>query len=117
MKKKFSLKKLLPYAIIISAVLIFGIIFYKDLSKFVVEQLIYSVMKSRNVSYEDGLYVGLCGTGSPLPDINRAGPCIAVLAGNHFFIVDAGEGSVKNVLLMNLPISRADAVLLTHFHY
>jgi len=51
-----------------------------------------------------------------MPDINRAGPCIAVLAGEHFFIVDAGEGSARNVLLMNLPIRNAEAILLTHFH-
>jgi len=49
-------------------------------------------------------------------DVHRAGPCVAVLAGRHFFIVDAGEGSTRNVLLMNLPVGKADAILLTHFH-
>jgi ribonuclease Z len=39
-----------------------------------------------------------------------------VVAGSHFFIVDAGEGSAKNVLLMKLPIGKLEAVLLTHFH-
>jgi len=79
-------------------------------------QIVRSRMAKRNVHFEDGLYIGLCGTGSPLPDINRAGPCIAVLAGSHFFIVDAGEGSTRNILLMNLPILNTDAILLTHFH-
>jgi ribonuclease Z len=77
---------------------------------------IHSSMAKRNVHFEDGLYAGLCGTGSPMPDINRAGSCVAVLAGKHFFIVDAGEGSTRNILLMNFPIGRADAILLTHFH-
>ncbi|HUH99132.1 MAG TPA: MBL fold metallo-hydrolase [Anaerolineales bacterium] len=78
--------------------------------------LVRSAMAKRNVQFEEGLYAGLCGTGSPMPDINRTGSCIAVLAGKHFFIVDAGEGSTRNVLLMNLPLARADAILLTHFH-
>ncbi len=75
-----------------------------------------SAMARKNVHFEDGIYIGLCGTGSPMPDINRAGSCVAVLAGEHFFIVDAGEGSTRNILLMNLPIGTADAILLTHFH-
>lgn len=29
----------------------------------------------------DGLTAGFCGTGSPLPDRTRAGPCTAVVAG------------------------------------
>jgi ribonuclease Z len=77
---------------------------------------VHSAMAGRKVHFEDGLYAGLCGTGSPMPDIHRAGSCVAVLAGEHFFIVDAGEGSTRNVLLMNFPIGKADAILLTHFH-
>ena len=45
--------------------------------------------------FEDGLYAGLCGTGSPMPNINCAGSCVAVLAGEHFLVVDAGEGSTR----------------------
>jgi ribonuclease Z len=73
-------------------------------------------MAQRIVHFEDGLYAGLCGSGSPLPDSQRAGPCIGVLAGSQFFIVDAGEGSTRNILLMKLPIRNAEAILLTHFH-
>src|SRR5438477_6958637 len=29
----------------------------------------------------DGLHVGLCGAGSPMPDPRRAGPCTVVIAG------------------------------------
>ena len=78
--------------------------------------IVRSALAKRNVQLEDGIYVGLCGTGSPLPDVHRVGACVAVLAGKHFFVVDAGEGSTRNVLLMNLPLIRADAILLTHFH-
>ena len=46
----------------------------------------------------DGLYVALCGAGSPLPDPNRSGPCTAVIAGDQLYVVDSGAGSSKNPL-------------------
>ena len=64
----------------------------------------------------DGLHVALCGTGSPLPNLSRAGPCQVVIAGRHMFVVDAGEGSARNIALMGLPNGRIEAVFLTHFH-
>lgn len=62
------------------------------------------------------LQVVLCGTGSPLPDPDRAAACTAVIAGGHFVLVDAGPGSWETLDLANLPIARVEAVLLTHFH-
>ena len=41
-----------------------------------------------------------------MPDPVRAGPCVAVLAGKDLFVVDSGSGSVRNLLLMNLPPPR-----------
>lgn len=64
----------------------------------------------------DGLHVGLCGAGAPLPDPTRAGPCVAVLAGRRLFVVDAGDGGVRNLALMNLPPPQVEAAFLTHFH-
>jgi ribonuclease Z len=64
----------------------------------------------------DGLHVGLCGSGSPMADPTRAGPCTAVVAGRDLFVVDSGAGSTRNLTLMNLPPARVSAVLLTHFH-
>lgn len=64
----------------------------------------------------DGLHVALCGTGSPLPDPTRAGPCTVVIAGTHIFVVDIGEGGAKHMTLMKLPIGRVEALFLTHFH-
>lgn len=64
----------------------------------------------------DGLHLGLCGTGSPMPDPTRAGPCVAVVAGQRLFIVDSGSGSTRNLSLMNLPPTRVEAVFITHFH-
>ncbi len=66
--------------------------------------------------WDDGLHAGLAGTGSPFPDINRAGPCIVVAAGKHLYIVDAGDGAARNISLMGFQIGKVDAILLTHFH-
>lgn len=63
-----------------------------------------------------GLHAAFCGTGSPLPDPDRAGPCLAIIAGKRLIIVDAGEGAARNLALMGLPASRIERVLLTHFH-
>jgi len=64
----------------------------------------------------DGLHVGLCGSGSPMPDPTRAGPCTVVVAGRQMFVVDSGEGSTKNLSLMNLPPALVSGILITHFH-
>lgn len=64
----------------------------------------------------DGLHVGLCGSGAPMPDPTRAGPCVAVVAGRKLFVVDSGSGSTRNLALMNLQPAEVDGVFLTHFH-
>ncbi len=64
----------------------------------------------------DELSVLLCGTGTPLPDRMRAGPCAMVAAGNRLYVIDAGIGSVQNMLLWRIPLENVKGVLLTHFH-
>jgi ribonuclease Z len=76
-----------------------------------------AVQPERSEWLDDGaLHVILCGTGSPLPSAERAGPCTAVIAGGHFLLVDVGPGSNANLGLWRLPRARLDGVLLTHFH-
>jgi ribonuclease Z len=62
------------------------------------------------------LRVVLCGTASPLPNRERAGPCAAVLVEGRVFVVDAGGGGIRNLLLWQIPADRILAVFLTHFH-
>jgi ribonuclease Z len=64
----------------------------------------------------DGLHVALCGAGGPLPDPKRSGACVAVVAGQQLFVVDAGTNGLRNLLRMRYPVGRIEAVLLTHFH-
>jgi ribonuclease Z len=44
---------------------------------------------------------------------NDAKPCMAVFAGGHFFVVDAGSGTAASLAHHNIPMGRLDAVLLT----
>ena len=64
----------------------------------------------------DGLHVFVCGSGSPLPDADRAGPCLGVVAGQQAFVFDAGSGSTRKLLRMGFPIERLRAAYLTHLH-
>lgn len=91
-------------------------IFYKPLTTAMLKRIIHHRLANLTYHFEDGLHAGLCGTGSPLADAKRAGPCIAVVAGKHLYIVDVGDGATKNINLMGFQAGRIDAVLLTHFH-
>lgn len=64
----------------------------------------------------DGLHVFVCGAGTPLPDPKRNGPCMAVIAGKHHFVIDAGSGGARTMIRMAYPIGKIDAILLTHLH-
>lgn len=64
----------------------------------------------------DGLHLMLCGSGSPMPDPTRAGPCVAVVAGKRLMIVDVGSGGVRNLAPRGLPVGRVEDVFITHFH-
>ena len=60
--------------------------------------------------------VTLLGTGSPLPDPNRAGPATLVRAGDANLLVDAGRGVVMRLAAAGLFPSMVTGVLLTHLH-
>lgn len=66
--------------------------------------------------FGDGLHVVLCGAGSPMPDLKRAGPCVAVIAGEQVLIVDVGSGSARQLAPAGIATGKIAAVLLTHFH-
>jgi ribonuclease Z len=76
---------------------------------------VYKIKHSRLI-LEDGLHALLTGTGAPIADIKRAGPSVAVQAGNKLFIVDAGDGSARNLQGAGFNVGKVEAVFITHFH-
>jgi len=60
--------------------------------------------------------VTLLGTGSPIPDANRAGPSTLVAAGSARLLVDAGRGVLMRLAGAGAFPVMLDAVLLTHLH-
>jgi len=67
--------------------------------------------------FSDGrIHLFLAGTGTPLSGKSRAGSCAVVIAGKHFFMIDAGAGSWKNIVSEKLPVNKLSGILLTHYH-
>jgi ribonuclease Z len=56
------------------------------------------------------------GTGSPLPDPNRAGAATLVQAGGQALLVDCGRGVLLRLAAAGLGPGMLSAVLLTHLH-
>lgn len=64
----------------------------------------------------DGIHVLLGGAGGPLTDVKRSGPCLAVQAGSHLYVIDAGTNGARNLGRFSVDVGRVEAVLLTHAH-
>jgi len=60
--------------------------------------------------------VTLLGTGSPIPDPNRAGPSTLVRAGDQTFLVDCGRGVLQRTAALGVGANSLTALLLTHLH-
>ncbi len=58
----------------------------------------------------------LTGTGSPLPDPNRAGPSTLVKAGDTHILIDAGRGTVMRMAGARSLPALLSGVLITHLH-
>ncbi len=62
------------------------------------------------------LTITLLGTGSPLPDPNRAGPATLVQAPGENYLIDAGRGVLMRLAAAGTAANQLTAVLLTHLH-
>lgn len=62
------------------------------------------------------LSVLMVGTGTPLPDVTRAGPSTMIAAGSHLWLVDAGVDTARNLQLWKVPLDKIDGILITHLH-
>jgi len=62
------------------------------------------------------LEIVLTGTGSPIPNANRAGPSTLVKAGDTHVLVDCGRGVVMRMAAAGSMPPFLAAVLITHLH-
>jgi len=60
--------------------------------------------------------VTLLGTGSPIPDPDRAGPSTLIRAGGQTFLVDCGRGVQLRLAAAGSAANTLTALLLTHLH-
>jgi ribonuclease Z len=60
--------------------------------------------------------ITLLGTGVPIPNPERFGPCTLVEAGDQKVLIDAGRGATMRLYQLKVPIGRIDVQLLTHYH-
>jgi len=71
----------------------------------------------RSGLFEDGrLHVFTLGTGSPQLGGRRMPVANAVIAGEEFLILDAGEGASRTMGELGLPVQRITGVFITHWH-
>lgn len=87
------------------------------------DALLSRAIEQKVTSYQTHLFedpqalnIIFCGTGSPIPTVDRAGSCIGVIAGQKMYVIDTGPRSTNNLNLWRIPLKQVKAVLLTHFH-
>lgn len=56
------------------------------------------------------------GTSASAPSIYRGLPSAAVLAGQHRFLIDCGEGTQRQILRSGIGFKKLNRILLTHGH-
>lgn len=56
------------------------------------------------------------GTSASAPSAHRGLPSLAVLAGEHRYLVDCGEGTQRQILRSGIGYKKLNRVLLTHAH-
>ena len=80
--------------LMVAAVIGLGIVWFSPSAQdAVMRRVVASNMGSFDaVLNEDALHVVLCGTGSPMPDPERAQSCAIVYAGGKVFLIDSGLG-------------------------
>jgi len=62
------------------------------------------------------MQVIILGSGSPLPDPNRAGPATLVRAGDKTLLFDCGRGVLMRAAAVKAYAPRLDALFITHMH-
>lgn len=91
-------------------------LFQRSLGEYIFERVGVERIAGNQLDLREGLHLILCGTGSPLPNPDRAGPCNVIVAGDQAYVVDIGEGGARNLNLMGFDLTGVDGLLITHYH-
>lgn len=75
-----------------------------------------ALMANQPVLSFAGLRVFLCGTASPMTAPGSAQSCVAVLAGDDLYLVDAGTGASGTFRFHGESLLPLRAMLMTHYH-
>lgn len=112
------MRRLIVIVVLLGLIAAAGLFFAPTIRTRLIDGAIARHMEADRTSLvaDDALRVAVCGSGSPLPDPDRAEPCFLVIAGGRIMLVDAGSGSWRVAARWPLPARRLDAALLTHFH-
>ncbi len=111
-----------PFYLLGAAVVLFAAVWFvlgiPSVDVWLFRQVVAREMSGADPKLADAneLSVVLCGTGSPLPDPTRAGPCALIAAGDRLYIIDTGIDSARNLLRWRVPLNKVDAVFITHLH-
>jgi ribonuclease Z len=62
------------------------------------------------------LEITLLGTGTPVPDPNRAGPSTLIRADGQLLLVDCGRGVLQRAAAIGVGAHQLAALLITHLH-
>ena len=83
---------------------------------FLLKRAVLNQVSSFQEFPDDALSALVCGSGSPIPAENIAETCILIKAGENYYIIDSGGGSVENLFTWQIDFSKIKAVFLTHLH-
>ena len=108
---------------VLAAILLIGvvaIIYVRQSPETILQSLVPTIVgnivdQSGHLEPDDKIHLYTVGTSSPLPSA-RANTCQAVFVNGHFFVFDVGDGGVRKMELMNLPITEVEAIFITHYH-
>ncbi len=67
-------------------------------------------------AYAQDTRVILLGTGNPNPEPDHMGPAVAVVSGEHVYIVDSGTGVVRRAVQAGIRMDQLTRAFITHLH-
>ena len=110
-----KLAKYIAASVIVVLIAIAILIRVPQVQDRLIEGLAEDAINNPTILPEDSLTAVVCGSRSPFPTPGRAETCILIKAGENYFVVDSGDGSVANLRNWRIPINNV-RVLLTHLH-